>query len=214
VTQINRTLTDLTPPLIKIDIDSMLSSGRPVFLELGCGITKQPGRVGIDARDLPGVDIVANLEQGLSFLPDDSVDEIHSKSFIEHIENFELLMCEIVRVLKKGGTKHLFVPHFSNPYYYSDWTHKRFFGLYTFYYFVDRKGQLSRKVPTFYTDIRIRILSVKLIFLSPFRGRNLFKRIIGRIVNAHSYLQEFYEENLCYLLPCYGMEVVFTPDKP
>ena len=195
---------------IRIDIEKVLSSNDPVIIELGCGRKKKQGRITIDKLDLPNVDIVADLEDGLSFLPDNSVDQIHSRSVFAHIENFENLMREIVRVLKKNGTAHIFVPHFSNPYYYSDYTHKRFFGLYTFYYFVDTEHQLKRRVPNFYTDIRIKIISQKLIFRSPFWFTRQIKKPAGLLFNCHRSLQEFYEEHLCYIYPCYGIEIVFT----
>ena len=199
-------------PLIRIDLEKIINSGEPVIIELGCGKKKKPGRIGVDKVDLSEVDIVADIEDGLSFLPDDSVDEIHCRSVLEHIENFENMIKEIVRVLKSDGRAHIFVPHFSNPYYYSDFTHVRFFGLYTFYYFVDAKYQLNRKVPHFYTDVRIRILSQRLKFRSSFKILNPLKSLVGRFINLHSLIQEYYEENLCYLFPCHGIEIVFRPD--
>jgi len=191
----------------------MMADGEAIVLELGCGNNPVKGRINIDRLDLPSVDIVTDIEKGFPFLPDSSVDEIHSNSFFEHIENFEGLMGEVVRVLKKGGKCSLSVPHFSNPYFYSDYTHHKFFGLYTFYYFVDEQYQLHRKVPTFYTGIRIRVESVKYVFSSSFRYRFWLKRKLGAIVNSSTFMQELYEENLCHLLPCYALEVVFTPDK-
>ena len=199
------------PPEIKIDLDEILAKRERVVLELGCGPAKQEGRIGIDRLDLPGVDIVADINEGFPYLPDHSVDEIHSKSLFEHVENLEFFMAEIIRVLKPGGKNNLFVPHFSNPYYYSDYTHTRFMGLYTFYYFAEERDQLKRKVPNFYTDVRIRILSQRLIFQSTFRGVNFLKKLFEKFINLSTWLQEFYEENLCYLIPCYGMEIVFTP---
>ena len=157
---------------IKIwDINVITKTGSPVIAKLGCGEKKRLGRINVDKLNMPNVDIVADLENGLGFLPDNSVDEIHSRSVLAHIENFEFLMTELVRVLKKSGTAHMYMPHFSNPYYYSDYTHRRFFGLYSFYYFVSEPRQLKRKV------------------------------------------QEFYEETLCYIFPCYGIDIVFGPDK-
>jgi ubiquinone/menaquinone biosynthesis C-methylase UbiE len=200
-------------PIIRIDLEKTLSSGRPVVLELGCGQAPHPGRIGIDHLDMASVEIVADLEKGLPFFPDSSVDEIHARSFFEHLENFEGVMREIVRVLKPGGTCTLFVPHFSNPYYYSDYTHRRFFGLYTLYYFVEKPKQLRRKVPDFYTDIRIEIVSIRLKFSTPFRGRQIFKKIWGAIFNSSRWMQEYYEENLCWKIPCYGLKVVFRPQK-
>lgn len=202
-----------TTPRIKIDLPAVLQSGRPVIVELGCGRAKAAGRIGIDKLDMPHVDIVADVEDGLSFLPDNSVDEIHSRSFFEHVSDFEGLMRELVRVLKKNGRCHVFVPHFSNPYFYSDYTHNRFMGLYTFYYFVDEKYQLKRKVPSFYTDIRIRVLSQRLVIANPFKRRAVLKRALQSLFNLNTAMQEFYEEHLCYIFPCYGLEFVFKPDK-
>jgi SAM-dependent methyltransferase len=199
--------------IVRIDLQQELKSNQPVIVELGSGRSKKKGRINVDKVDLPQVDVVADLEQGLPFLPDKSVDAIHCRSVLEHVENFDVLMTEMVRVLKDGGTAHIFVPHFSNPYGYSDYTHKRFFGLYTFYYFVRPEHQRSRKVPDFYTDVRIKIISQRLVFRSSFRILKPIKKLIGRFFNLHSLLQQYYEENLCYLFPCHGIEVVFTPDR-
>ncbi|MCK5914799.1 MAG: hypothetical protein KAG92_01565, partial [Deltaproteobacteria bacterium] len=74
---------------IKIDLDKVLAGPAPVVVELGCGDKAAPlsedGRIGIDLVDLPHVDIVANLEEGLSFLPDASVDKLYARSLFEHI---------------------------------------------------------------------------------------------------------------------------------
>ena len=198
------------PPEIRIDLEKRLQSRDPLVLDLGCGRKKKPGRIAIDKMDLPHVDIVANIEEGLSFLPDRCVDEIHCRSVLEHVRNFENLMGEMVRVLKTNGKAYVFVPHFSNPYYYSDYTHQRPFGLYSFYYFVETKSQLRRKVPNFYSDIRIDILSVRLVFRSPFWFSRQFKKAIGCVVNLHRCVMEFYEQHLCYTFPCDGIEIIFT----
>jgi SAM-dependent methyltransferase len=200
-------------PVIKIDLEKIINADTPVIIELGCGQKKKQGRIGVDKLNLPNVDIVADLEEGLSFLPDNSVDQIHCRSVLEHIKNFDNLMREMVRVLKDNGKAYVFVPHFSNPYYFSDFTHSRFFGLYTFYYFVATENQLKRKVPAFYTDIRIKVLSQRLVFKSSFVIINTIKKLAGWLINAHTLIQEYYEENLCYIFPCYGIEIVFTPDR-
>ena len=197
-------------PLIKIDLEAKINGDDLVIVELGCGRKERPGRITVDRADMPHVNIVADIEDGLGFLPDKSIDEIHCRSVLEHIENFEHLMGEIVRVLKDAGTAHIFVPHFSNPYYYSEFTHKRFFGPYTFYYFVESKNQLKRKVPDYYTGLRIRVISQRLVFRSAFKLLNPWKKLFGWLINRHHLLQEFYEENMCYAYPCHGIEIVFT----
>jgi len=199
--------------IIKIDLEEIINSPNPVVVELGCGDKKRQGRITVDKMDLPNIDVVADIEEGLTFLPDNSVDEIYCRSVLEHIQNFEDLIREILRVLKKNGKVYIFVPHFSNPYYYSDYTHKRTFGLYSFYYFVETEQQLKRKVPNFYTDIRINIISQRLKFRSAFSILNPFKKLAGWFVNLHPVLQAYYEENLCYLFPCHGIEIVFTPNS-
>jgi hypothetical protein len=49
-----------------------------------------------------------------------------------------------------------------------------------------------------------------LIFKStrPFYARYALKRVFGLIFNSNRYLQELYEENLCYLFPCYEIRYV------
>ena len=199
-------------PVVRVDLEKIVESGQEVVVELGCGSRKKEGRIGIDRVDLPGVDIVADLEKGLSYFPDHCVDAIHCRSVMEHIEDIEALLAEMLRVLKKQGRAYVFVPHFSNPYYYSDYTHVRFFGLYTFYYFVDTKHQLKRKVPDYYTKLRIRVISQRLKFRSAFKLLGPLKKLFGWVVNRHTCLQEYYEENLCYIFPCHGIEIVFVPD--
>ena len=197
-------------PLIKIDIDSMIKQSSPVIIDIGCGEKKKTGRIGIDQVNLPNIDIVTDIESGLPFLPDSSVDEIHCRSVLEHIKNFEHLLKEMMRVLKKQGRIYIFVPHFSNPYYYSDPTHVRPFGLYTFYYYVDTEHQLKRKVPNFYSDLRIRIVSKKFIFRSKFGLSGFLKKAAGRVINSCDFLQEYYEENLAYTMPSHGIEFVIS----
>ncbi len=203
---------------IKIDLEAVLAGPDPVVVELGCGNKAQPlsrdGRIGIDLVDLENVDIVADLEAGLSFLPDASVDKVYARSLFEHIRNFAGLLSEVIRVLKSDAACHLLVPHFSNPYHYSDPTHVRFFGLYSFlYYSYPQKSPFQRQVPTFYTESRLEIISLKLRFRSPFKGRKWWKRLHEKIFNLNPWMQEFYEENLCHLLPCYGIAIEFRPDR-
>jgi ubiquinone/menaquinone biosynthesis C-methylase UbiE len=199
--------------LIKTRLEKIINDDCPLILEIGCGNKKKKGRIGIDKVDLPNVDIVADIEQGLKFLPDNSVDEIHARSVLEHIQNIEYIMAEFDRVLKNQGKAFVFVPHFSNPYFYSDFTHKRPFGLYSFYYFVKSENQLKRKVPDYYTNTRINILSQRLVFRSSFKLLNPLRKLFGKLVNLNRFTQAYYEENLCYLFPCHGIEIVFSPDK-
>ncbi len=198
-------------PIFHQDIEAFLSGSDPLVLELGCGQKPHPDRVGIDRIDLPGVEIVADLEEGLPFLPDNSVDRIYSQSLLEHIQNLDRLMGEIWRVLKPKGQKHLFVPHFSNPFFYSDYTHKRFFGLYSFEYFSKSQKRFHRRVPGYYHSFSFRTVDLTLNIGTG--SRNPVKWAAHLLFNANPVLQEFYEANLCYLIPCYGISAILEAEK-
>ena len=188
--------------------------GEKVAIDIGCGRRKRERVIGIDQFLLPTVDVVADLEKGLPFLRDNSVDIVRTDSFLEHVVNYENLMREIHRVCKPTAEIDIQVPHFSNPYFYSDYTHKRFFGLYTFDYFVAKNIQkMKRIVPDYYVDFRFEVLNRSISFYSPFKGRRLIKRLLTRLVNLNRYTQELYEENLCWLFPCYMLKFTLQPIK-
>jgi ubiquinone/menaquinone biosynthesis C-methylase UbiE len=176
-----------------------------VCLELGCGSRKRvDNSIGIDAIDYPAVDIVGDVFAILQRLNARTVDKIYAHHFIEHIDDLEPLLAELSRVVKNNGTLEIVVPHFSNPYFYSDPTHKRFFGLYTFCYF-SNSDIFSRKVPNYSGHNYFLITKVDLGFKAarPFIFRYLFNRIIGFIFNSSTYLKELYESSFCWLFPCY-----------
>ena len=55
-------------------------------IEFGCAERKRNrDAVGVDLRELPGVDIVGDAFAVLSRLPDESISEIRSSHFLEHI---------------------------------------------------------------------------------------------------------------------------------
>lgn len=195
------------PPNIRIDLSERLYSNEKVVVVLGAGEKKYPHAITVDKLDLPNIDINADLEQGLSFLPDNSIDEVQSNSCFEHIVNFDRLMNDIYRVLKPNGVLDVFVPHFSNPYFYSDPTHVRYFGYYTFYYYSKHQEGLFRKVPMYYNACNFSITSIKLIFNSPFPVVSKIKGLFGTICNASKLFQEFYEGHLSKICWCYGIEL-------
>jgi len=199
--------------MISFSYSGNKKSSDKIIIELGCGASKIPGAIGIDKFVFSGVNLVADIEKGLPFLKTNSVDQIYSRHFLEHIQNFEYLMREIHRVLKPNGKHIVIIPHFSNPHYYSDYTHKRFFGIYSFDYFTTPEFQLRRKVPSFYVDFYFRIIKRELRFKSNLTWLNLFKKVFQKLINHSSSFQEFYEENLVYLFPCQEIYFEMIPIK-
>ena len=195
-----------------INLESVFAENELIKIELGCGKTKKEGYIGIDQLDLPGVDLVGDVMPCMQLFPDASVDEIYSKSFLEHVDDLSAVISETIRILKKDGVHNLYVHHFSNPYYYSDYTHTNFFGLYTLHYFTN-DSKMRRKVPSFYGSDKITIVKQRLVFTSPFLERWPFKKILELIFNSSTWMQEFYEENLCYIFPCYAIKITYLPVK-
>jgi len=181
-----------------------LAKMQTVTIELGCGSHKRhTNAIGIDILDYPGVDIVGDIYEVLASFPSATVDEVHSYHFIEHVESVSKLLMELGRIVKVGGKVEFVAPHFSNPHFYSDPTHRSFFGLYTFCYFAER-SPFTREVPTYQKELFFDVERVDLRFKSfrPFYLRHLIKRLLGSLFNSCNYLKELYEENFCYLFTC------------
>src|SRR5271166_1555816 len=123
--------------IINPKVRTAIESGQGLLLNLGCGMRPREGFFGVDLAPLPATDILADLNQPLTDLPDQSVVEITSRHTLEHVRELLPLMAEIHRICRPDARIDIVVPHFSNPYYFSDPTHVRQFGLYTFFYFAD-----------------------------------------------------------------------------
>jgi hypothetical protein len=123
-------------------------------------------------------------------------------------------MGEIHRIVAPDGQIEIIVPHYSNPYYYSDPTHVRFFGLYTFNYFVNSDHQPHlRQVPDFYTDFRFRVLSIRIMFYRSGLIDRIFAPIIERLINRSFFLQDFYERRLTSWFHAWQLRYVLEPQK-
>jgi SAM-dependent methyltransferase len=177
-------------------------------LDLGCGLTKRgPEYVGVDELDESAADVIGDVVEVLKALPEGAASEIYSSHLLEHVDDLRTLVREAERVLEPGGRFIAVVPHFSNPYYYSDPTHRRPFGLYTFSYFAE-DAILTRRVPTYGHEPRLRLERVRLNFRSAteFQWRYRVRALLGRLFNLRPSLQELYEEGLTGVLPCYELE--------
>jgi O-antigen/teichoic acid export membrane protein len=182
----------------------------PVMLELGCGPEKRFAEsIGIDAIDYDCVDVVGDVYDVLNEIPSGSVHYVHTSHLLEHLHDLTLIVNELSRVVATNGTIEIIVPHFSNPYFYSDPTHRNFFGLYTFSYFAE-DNILSRRVPAYVRNGSLELMKVRFVFRSDRQldPMYLVRRLVGLIVNSTTYAKEFYEEFLPFLFPCY--EIVYV----
>lgn len=82
-------------------------------IEIGCGKTKTEGYIGMDRFQLPGVDIVADLNDTFP-IEDNSVDVVYACHSLEHLDSMEKTMSEIYRICK-----HKAIVQVLAPYYYA-----------------------------------------------------------------------------------------------
>ncbi len=101
------------------------------ILDLGCGLNKYPGSIGLDMN--PGVnpDVLFEIgERNLLPFADSLFDQIQAIDFIEHVRDPQWLLSEIHRVGKSGAEVLINYPHYSSSNAHSDLTHiNRGFGV-------------------------------------------------------------------------------------
>lgn len=95
-------------------------------LDLGCGPHPKEGFTGVDQIAFPGVDIELDLRQYPWPWKDNSVDEVHSSHFVEHLTGKERVpfFNELYRVLKPGAKATIICPNWSHERAYGDPTHE------------------------------------------------------------------------------------------
>lgn len=80
-------------------------------IDLGCGAKKTTGYVGVDMVPAAGVDHVVDLMSGRLPFEDDSVDEVFSSHFLEHVAEPNRILLEILRVCRDGAKVHIWTPY-------------------------------------------------------------------------------------------------------
>jgi SAM-dependent methyltransferase len=103
-------------------------------LDMGAAHRKQEGYLGVDIHDAPGVDIVADVTEGID-LPDNSVGVIRAVDFLEHIPDKIALFNEMYRVLAHGGMILSNTPSTDGRGAFQDPTHVAFYNENSFWYF-------------------------------------------------------------------------------
>ena len=97
----------------------------PLRIDIGVGKTKMDGWEGIDAIDF-GQKHVHDIHKGLPWLEDNSVDEVRSSHFVEHLTGAERIpfFNELYRVMKPKATALIVTPNWSHSCAYGDPTHQ------------------------------------------------------------------------------------------
>ena len=129
---------------------------KPKRLDIGCGANKVLGAIYLDIDLKVNPDILHDLNKFPYPIENDSFDEIYAKHVIEHLNDPASFMCEIVRILKPGGTVFIETPHFSSRVAYSEPQHKLFFSYFMFNSLISgRDLEVVKQRITFYKSFRM-----------------------------------------------------------
>ncbi len=80
------------------------------MLDVGCGINKFPGAIGLDSNPFTKADVIANLDQFPFPFRDGSFGEIRAIHVIEHVSDVIRTMEEFHRLLEPGGRALIVTP--------------------------------------------------------------------------------------------------------
>jgi SAM-dependent methyltransferase len=178
-----------------------------IRLDLGSGSRAKPGYIGVDINGGEEGVVQSDVLEFLRHLEENSVAEVVSRHFLEHVDDPREILSQIARVLRGGGEATIVVPHFSNPYYYSDPTHRRPFGLYTMSYYV-HDSILRRNVPRYFDPLPLDLSEVRLRFRAAksMKFTSQLFRLAFNWAGRRPGLCERYEFLLSGLIPCYEIE--------
>ena len=95
------------------------------ILDVGCGIHKQPGAIGIDRNPASRADVLADLDRFPYPFADSSFDRLTAIHVIEHVDDVIRTMEEFHRLVRAGGTVRIETPHYTDFSSFCDPTHKQ-----------------------------------------------------------------------------------------
>jgi len=121
------------------------------ILDVGCGWNKTPGAIGMDANPRTHADVIHDLGSVPYPFSDNEFDQVVCRHVAEHVPDVMAFIAELHRVTKSGGTILIVTPHYSNPDWPTDPTHRNHFNSYSFNCFVE-----DRQLFPFYTEVRLR----------------------------------------------------------
>ena len=175
-------------------------------LNLGCGRDIRPGFVNLDSADLPGVDVVHDLNELPLPFEDESFVEVVCQDVLEHLD-YAPLLGEIHRVLKPGGRVWIRSPHFTSRAVYLDPTHRTAFSIDTFQFFV-ADGAFAER--SYYFDFHFsRLEHAEILFIRT--GVEFWNYGVEPLVNHSPAVQRFYEATfLSRLFPASEVSVTLV----
>ena len=130
------------------------------ILDVGCGANKMEGAIGLDNNPRTNADVIHDLGELPYPFPDNEFDLVVSSHVVEHVPDVMGFVGEMHRITRHGGTIKMLTPHYTNPDWANDPTHRNHINSYTFNTFLD-----GRQVFDFYTDIRLKPIKCRVSLL-------------------------------------------------
>jgi SAM-dependent methyltransferase len=159
------------------------------ILDVGCGINKKPGSIGIDRNLRSRADVIVDIDRFPYPFRDSSFDALQAVHVIEHVADVVRTMEEFHRLVRPGGEVYLATPHYTDFSSFCDPTHKWHLNSFSLRYFGDDHGGYS-----YYTDARFEeTVYVKLLALWKYLG-------FEWLINASPRLRRYWEYYFCYVI--------------
>jgi SAM-dependent methyltransferase len=168
------------------------SSRKSRVLDIGCGTNKVAGAIGMDVNPRTTADVIHDLDDLPYPFADDQFDEVIGRHVIEHVREPMAVMCELHRITRNGGIVKLVAPHWTNPDFATDLTHRNHLNSYSFRNLTD-----DRAVFPFYTDVRFRQLKTRVTLLNLWKltGLELLINLDHRLPSLR-FIRKFWEQYL------------------
>jgi SAM-dependent methyltransferase len=172
-------------------------------LDIGCGTNKIPGAIGMDVNPLSAADIVHDLDDVPYPFTDNQFDEVVGRHVIEHVRDPMAVMSELHRITRHGGLIKLVAPHWTNPDFATDLTHRNHLNSYSFRNMIE-----GHEVFPFYTEARFRQRKTRVTLLNLWKLFGLELLInIDNFCPRMRFLRKFWEQYVNAIVR--GKEIIF-----
>ena len=179
-----------------IDEGSETHRAEKKILDVGCGRNKYPGAIGMDYNPRTDADVIHDLGVIPYPFPDNEFDEVISRHVIEHVPDVMAFMAELHRITKPGGRIKLVAPHYTNPDWATDPTHRNHLNSYSFRHFTH-----DRSLFPFYTDIELKPVRARVTLLNLWRALGLeFIVNLDERWPALRFTRRFWEHYLSFIV--------------
>jgi predicted SAM-dependent methyltransferase len=153
-------------------------------LVLGAGEKPYPGATNVDARAVPGIDIVQDLnERNWTRIPSDTFDTIIAEHIIEHVFDRLWFLEECRRVGKPGASLIIEVPHYKHIYAHSMLDHRWTFTHQSFDETYVIRGKIRKK------RVEYRLFTDKDLWLRWERLGRILAKHTGLVSGLRFYLE-------------------------